>query len=141
MLVDLFVVTDRHVNALVVPKRALQREGEVNFLYVVKDAVAIRVIVTEGFSDPDFVEVLPVKEGALSEGDEIVVVGNRDLEQDSEVTTEAWVPLRFGPPDPEEEEAEPSEAEPEPEEETAKDADEASTEGDEETATDADESH
>jgi membrane fusion protein, multidrug efflux system len=141
MLVDLFVVTDRHVNALVVPKRALQREGEVNFLYVVKDAVAIRVIVTEGFSDPDFVEVIPVKEGALSEGDEIVVVGNRDLEQDSEVTTEAWVPLRFGPPDPEEEEAEPSEAEPEPEEETDKDADEASTEGDEETATDADESH
>jgi len=99
MLVNLFVVTDRHPGALVVPKRALQREGEVNFLYVVRDKVAERVLVSEGFADPDYVEVIPVREGSLSEGDEIVVVGNRDLEQDSEVTTEPWSPLRFGATD------------------------------------------
>ena len=80
MLVRLAVETERRDDALVVSKRALRREGETTVVFVVRDAVARRVLVDEGFSDDDSVEVRPREEGALQAGEEVVVVGNRDLE-------------------------------------------------------------
>ncbi|NOT31405.1 MAG: efflux RND transporter periplasmic adaptor subunit, partial [Planctomycetes bacterium] len=66
MLVRLCIVTDRHPNALVVPKRALEREGERRFLLVAegepatpKQAVVRRVEIEEGFGEGEWIEVLP----------------------------------------------------------------------------------
>ena len=91
MLVRLEVVTDRHPDALVVPKRALVREGEANYVFIVdEESRAQRVAVREGYSDQDDVEVIPLEEDSLAEGTRVVVVGNRDLEVGELVQTEDW---------------------------------------------------
>jgi membrane fusion protein (multidrug efflux system) len=91
MLVRLEVVTDRHADALVVPKRALVREGESNYVFIVDaERRAQRIGVIEGYSDKDEVEVIPRREGELVVGTEVIVVGNRDLEDDELVQSEAW---------------------------------------------------
>lgn len=88
MLVRLEIVTDRHPHALVVPKRCLRREGESNLIFTVHDGRARRVEVQEGFADDVSSEVTPLVAGALAAGDLVVVVGNRELEDGSEVVTE-----------------------------------------------------
>jgi membrane fusion protein (multidrug efflux system) len=90
MLVRLEIVTDRHPGALVVPKRALHREGDERLIYMVEDGRARRVSVREGFSDEDNIEVVPLEADSLTPGDRIVVVGStQDLENDSEVFDES----------------------------------------------------
>jgi RND family efflux transporter MFP subunit len=80
MLVRLEVVTDRHPEALAVPKRSLRREGEVDSVFLVEAGHVRRVEVEEGFSDETHVEVKPCKGGKIAKGDRVVIVGNRDLE-------------------------------------------------------------
>ncbi len=88
MLVRLEIVTDRHPDALVVPKRSLRREGEANLLFVVRDGRAHRIEVTEGFTDDAAVEVFASGDAKLAAGDLVVVVGNRELEDGAEVVLE-----------------------------------------------------
>jgi len=88
MLVKLSIVTDRHPGALVVPKRALRREGESNLVFVVRDGHARRVEVEEGYGGDDDVEILPRNGVALAAGEPVVVVGNRELEDGAEVELE-----------------------------------------------------
>ena len=91
MLVRLSIETDRHADALVVPKRALRREGESRFvLKIGENGVLERVEVTEelDYADDDFVEVRPDVDGRLTEGDPIVTVGSRDLVDGDEVKVE-----------------------------------------------------
>lgn len=111
MLVRVEVVTDRHPDALVVPKRALRHEGEADLLFVARDGHARRVEVQEGFSEDLDVEVLP-KQGELVAGDAVVVVGNRELEDGAEVEIEAEKPATTQPAQP----VEPASTEPKPEE-------------------------
>lgn len=81
MLVRMTIVTERHPDALVVPKRALRREGDRHFVYVNRDGTAERIAVEEGFQNDDWVEILTIDDDAdLDVGTEVVVVGNRDLE-------------------------------------------------------------
>jgi multidrug efflux pump subunit AcrA (membrane-fusion protein) len=89
MLVKLSIVTDRHPGALVVPKRALRREGEANLIFVVREGHARRVEVEEGYGGDDDVEILPRNGVALVAGEPVVVVGNRELEDGAEVELEA----------------------------------------------------
>ena len=49
-----------------------------------------RIRVDEGFADDRSVEVVPHEEGALRAGTDIVVVGNRDLEDGDRVQAEPW---------------------------------------------------
>lgn len=93
MLVRLQVVTERHPDALVVSKRALRREGETSVIFAVRDGRAARVVVDEAFSDDEFVEVLPHDGYTLEAGEDVVIVGNRDLEEGDavQVTREAGV--------------------------------------------------
>lgn len=91
MLVRLSIVVDRHPEALVVRKRAIQREGERRFVYVIEEGRAQRVDVTEGYADDLSVEVLPV-EGTLAAGQSVVTVGNRDLENGAQVVVEGTRP-------------------------------------------------
>ncbi|MBL8861282.1 MAG: efflux RND transporter periplasmic adaptor subunit [Planctomycetes bacterium] len=100
MLVRLEIVTERRPDALVVPKRALRREGGSDFVFVVEAGRARRVEVDEGFSDELGTEVRPRELAALQAGARVVVVGNRELEDGAEVREEeapAEVPPAPGP--------------------------------------------
>jgi len=92
MLVKLSHVPDRHPAALVVPKRALRREGEANLVFVVREGKARRVEVEEGYGGDDDVEILPRNGAALAAGEPVVVVGNRELEDGAEVELEEAQP-------------------------------------------------
>ncbi len=85
MLVRLEIVTERRPDALVAPKRAIQREGDRSTIQIVDQGRAKSVEVIEGFSDDAYVEVEAREEGALAVGQLVIVVGNRDLEEGAEV--------------------------------------------------------
>jgi membrane fusion protein, multidrug efflux system len=88
MLIKLSIVTDRHPGALVVPKRALRREGEANLVFIVREGKARRVEVEEGYAGDDDVEILPHGGLVIAAGEPVVVVGNRELEDGAEVELE-----------------------------------------------------
>lgn len=83
MLLRLSIVTDRHDGALAVRKRAVVREGDQAFVFVVEQdgelAVARRRAVREGFSDASHVEITAIDEPALDDTTLVVVIGARDL--------------------------------------------------------------
>jgi membrane fusion protein (multidrug efflux system) len=85
MLVRLEIITERRPDTLVVQKRALRREGDANLVFVVREGRAVRVPISEGLSDDECLEVLPIGEARLEPGEPVVVVGNRDLEDGGEV--------------------------------------------------------
>ena len=90
MLVRLAIVTDRHAEALVIPKRALRREGDRHFLFVAEAGHARRVDVESGFSTDEDIEVVPLTGQELVAGAAVIVIGNRDLEDGSPVNSEEW---------------------------------------------------
>jgi membrane fusion protein (multidrug efflux system) len=86
MLVRLRIVTERHPEALVVPKRALEREGERRFVLVADPAAETpghatvrRVEVDEGFAEGESIEIRARAGHQLAAGERVVVVGGRDL--------------------------------------------------------------
>jgi RND family efflux transporter MFP subunit len=85
MLVRLSIIIDRHPEALVVPKRALEREGERRYLLLAVPAEGghrvRRVEVLEGFAEDQHVEVQPRDGAALAPGDAVIVVGGKDLDE------------------------------------------------------------
>lgn len=97
MLLRLEIAVERHADALVVPKRALRREGDTTILFRVRERtgqedvvhVAERVVVREGFDQDALVEVSPEISEGLVAGDQVIVVGNRDLEDGDEVLVAA----------------------------------------------------
>lgn len=103
MLVRMRIVTDRHPDALVVPKRALRREGERRYVLLAladgsapaedgaegETRVVGEVDVREGFADDDSVEVVPLEGGALEPGALVIVVGGRDLSEGDPVEVDA----------------------------------------------------
>jgi RND family efflux transporter MFP subunit len=88
MLVRLHIVVDRHPDALVVRKRALRREGDRRYLFVVREGIAQQVAVEEGFEEDLFVEVLPLGDDVLAAGEEVITVGNREIEAGTGVRVE-----------------------------------------------------
>jgi membrane fusion protein (multidrug efflux system) len=85
MLVRLRIVTDRHPNALVVPKRALEREGERRYVWLVRERLARRVEVHEGYAEGEWIEVLPAPGNELAAGESVIVVGASELAEGDEV--------------------------------------------------------
>jgi RND family efflux transporter MFP subunit len=84
MLVRMRIVTDRHPEALVVAKRATEREGDRSYLRVFEaqegDLGTVRLVdFEEGYSDDQGVEVIPLEPDALRAGQAIVLVGRDDL--------------------------------------------------------------
>jgi membrane fusion protein (multidrug efflux system) len=96
MLVRLRIVTDRHPEAMVVPKRALEREGERRYVWVVRDEKAHRVEVVEGFGEGEWIEIEPAGDGGLAPGDAVVVVGARDLAAGDPVRVDGGEPQGAG---------------------------------------------
>jgi len=91
MLVRLAIVTERREDVPVVPKRALEREGERRHVLVVRDGKVTRVEVREGFADEEFIEVAPVEGATLALGEPVVVVGGRDLAEGEAVKVDGEV--------------------------------------------------
>ncbi len=94
MLVRLKIATDRHPSALVVPKRALRREGERRYVLRLDadDPGTLRVRridVEEGFSDAERVEVVALSGETLRPADRVVLVGSRELADGDQVRLEA----------------------------------------------------
>ena len=85
MLVRLEIVTERHPDALVVPKRAIRREGDRSTIFVVEDGKVRRVEIDELFTDDLAAELAPLGGAVLEAGMQVVVVGNRDLDDGAEV--------------------------------------------------------
>jgi membrane fusion protein (multidrug efflux system) len=96
MLVRLRIVTERHPEALVVPKRALDREGERRYVMVVREGVVRRAEVREGFAEGEWIEVFPVEEGGLAAGTQVIVVGARDLADGDRVAVDEEQPEAEG---------------------------------------------
>jgi len=96
MLVRLTIVTDQHPEALVVPKRSLEREGDRRFLLVAVPegpegprSTVRRIEVREGFAQDESIEVLPVEPGSLGAGHAVIVVGGDDLDEGDVVEVDA----------------------------------------------------
>lgn len=85
MLVRLAIVTERHEDALVVPKRAIEREGERRYVLLVRDGKVARVEVEEAFGDDEYIEVAPGGAATLALGEQVIVVGGRDLSEGESV--------------------------------------------------------
>ena len=75
MFASVFLVTDTHENAVVMPKRALSVESLSDTVFVAKGDVAERRPVELGYSETDFVEVL----SGLEVGERVIVVGQDGL--------------------------------------------------------------
>ncbi len=75
MFARVFLQTETHENALVVPKVALSLESIGDTVYVVGDGKAERREVTLGFTEGDWVEVI----SGLADGERVVTVGQDGL--------------------------------------------------------------
>ena len=76
------ITLERHKDALMVPKKALLREGPLPHCFAVRDGTAVRIEIEPGFEEPDHLEVLG---GGLVPSDKVVVVGADRLEDGDSV--------------------------------------------------------
>ncbi len=76
MFATVKIITDTHPNAMVIPKRALLLESEIDRVFVVQDSIARQRDVKLGFAAGNRIEVL----SGLNEGDWVVVVGQEGLQ-------------------------------------------------------------
>ena len=110
MMVRIGIVTERVPDALVVEKRALRREGDRRYLFVVRDGKAERVDVVEGLLGEIDVQVTPVEGQELAPGEPVVTIGGRDLEPGQGVQI-AGEPTSDPEPQPEEAQSEETQGE------------------------------
>lgn len=75
MYTEVRLTTQRHDDVVVVPKRALIRDEEEAFVFVIEEEAAKRVRVELGLQDDERAELL----SGVNEGDEIVVSGQAGL--------------------------------------------------------------
>jgi membrane fusion protein (multidrug efflux system) len=76
------VVYDVHENALQISRSALIEESGSMSVFVVEDDKAVRRIVETGYGNRGMVEIT----SGLSDGEQVVIVGQTSLKQDSRVT-------------------------------------------------------
>ncbi|MBH24236.1 MAG: hypothetical protein CMH57_07265 [Myxococcales bacterium] len=86
MFVSVYLITDQHPNATLIPKRAVLYEDDNPYVYVARSREGVRAAVKQrlklGFSEQDRVEVL---EG-MKVGEEVVVIGQAGLKDGTEVS-------------------------------------------------------
>jgi len=92
------IATQTHPDAVVIPKKAIVRERDLNFVYLINsDGTVSRREIEIGFSEEDRVEILT----GLQEGDAIVTVGHETLNDGYRVAVRSWegtVPDSFETP-------------------------------------------
>ncbi len=77
MFASVFITTDTHENTLIIPKRSLVLETDLDQVYIYRDGKARKVSLKTGFSSGDDLEIL---EG-LQEGDLVVTAGQDGLRE------------------------------------------------------------
>ena len=77
MFASVFITTETHTNTLVIPKRSLVLESDLDQVYIFQNGVAKKVTLKLGFTSGDFVEVL----NGLQEGDLVVTAGQDGLRE------------------------------------------------------------
>ena len=75
------IIYDSHANVLQVPRGAIQERGDVSWIFVVEDEVAMRKEIKTGFSSDGMVEVT---EG-LVDGEQVIVIGQIGLKDEAKV--------------------------------------------------------
>lgn len=81
MFVNAHIVTATHMQAVLVPKRAVVYDDGMPHVFVVSDSTAQKVRFNIGFDDTEHVEVI----SGVDEGDLIVVVGQNGLKDKAKV--------------------------------------------------------
>lgn len=76
------VVYDVHENVLQIPRSAIIEESGSTSVFVVHEGKAVRKIITTGYGNRGMVEVT----SGLTEGEQVVTVGQASLKQDTRVT-------------------------------------------------------
>jgi membrane fusion protein (multidrug efflux system) len=77
MFASVFIITETHTNALIIPKKALILESDLDQVYIYKDGKAHKVNLSVGFASGDDLEVL----SGLQEGDLVVTAGQDGLRE------------------------------------------------------------
>jgi hypothetical protein len=77
MFASVFITTETHKNTLLIPKKALILESDVDQVYIYQDGSAHKVNLKLGFASGDEVEVL----SGLQEGDLVVTAGQEGLRE------------------------------------------------------------
>jgi membrane fusion protein (multidrug efflux system) len=81
IFVDVRVVTDTHINAVLLPKEAVVYDGGDRFVFIVEDSTATRVKLDAGFEDSKFVESLSLIEPET----DVITVGQNGLKDKAKV--------------------------------------------------------
>jgi RND family efflux transporter MFP subunit len=98
MFGTVLIATRTTPDALVIPKKAVVRERDLNYVYVIRpDSTVTRQEIEIGLSEEDRVEIL----SGLQEGDSIVTVGHETLNDGYQVAVKSWegeAPEQFASP-------------------------------------------
>ena len=87
MFGSVYIATDTHENAVVVPKKSIIRERNTNYVYTINsDNTVTRQAVTTGFADEDQVEIV----AGLNGNEAIVTVGQETLSDGYPVMVQSW---------------------------------------------------
>jgi membrane fusion protein, multidrug efflux system len=87
MFGTVYIATDSHENAVVIPKKSIIRERNTNYVYTINsDNTVTRQEVTIGFSDEDQVEIAEGLQG----NEAIVTVGQETLSDGYPVIVQTW---------------------------------------------------
>jgi membrane fusion protein (multidrug efflux system) len=77
MFATVFITTETHHNALIIPKKSLILESDLDQVYIYREGNAHKVSLKIGFASGDDLEVL----SGLSEGDLVVTAGQDGLRE------------------------------------------------------------
>jgi membrane fusion protein (multidrug efflux system) len=77
MFASVFITTETHKNALIIPKKALILESDLDQVYIYRDGNAHKVNLKIGINSGDNLEVL----SGLQEGDQVVTAGQDGLRE------------------------------------------------------------
>ena len=77
MFASVFITTETHQNTLIIPKKALVLESDLDQVYIFRDSTAHKVNITTGFASGNDIEVL----SGLKEGDLVVTAGQDGLRE------------------------------------------------------------
>lgn len=85
MLIRTKITTAQHNDTHLIPKKAIFYEGEKPVIFAVREGTAVRIVLEAGFSDPERIEVLNIKEEGLRPDDRVIVIGNAELRDGTKV--------------------------------------------------------
>ena len=81
MFVNTFIVTMTNNDALLLDKDAIIFDSDKRFVFVVKDSLALKILVEIGFEDASKVEILK----GINESDKVIIVGQNGLRDKTKV--------------------------------------------------------